>query len=47
MWMPELPAFAPFFIGAVIALLTTGKLRQAILLLTPVLSGLHLLTVPV
>lgn len=47
MWINEMPAFAPFFIGALIALLTTGKLRQAILLITPVLSGIHLLTVPV
>lgn len=47
MWMSEMPAFAPFFIGALIALFTQGKLRQAILLITPVLSGLHLLTVPV
>ena len=46
MWMAELPAFVPFFIGALIALVTKGKVRQAILLLTPVLSGLHLLTVP-
>ncbi|GAA4343078.1 Na(+)/H(+) antiporter subunit D [Kangiella taiwanensis] len=46
MWMAELPAFVPFFIGALIALVTKGKLRQAVLLLTPVLSGLHLLTVP-
>ncbi len=47
MWINEMPAFAPFFIGALIALLTTGKLRQAILLITPVISGIHLLTVPV
>lgn len=47
MWINEIPAFAPFFIGAIIALLTTGRLRQAILLTTPVISGLHLLTVPV
>ena len=46
MWMAELPAFVPFFIGALIALVTKGKVRQAILLLTPVLSVLHLLTVP-
>lgn len=47
MWINEVPAFTPFFIGAIIALLTTGRLRQAILLITPVISGLHLLTVPV
>lgn len=47
MWISEVPAFVPFFIGAVIALLTTGRLRQAILLITPVISGIHLLTVPV
>lgn len=46
MWMTELPAFVPFFIGGIIALLTRGRLRQAVLLLTPLLSGLHLLTVP-
>ena len=46
MWITELPPFAPFFIAAALALLTRGNVRNAIMLLTPVLGGLHLLTVP-
>lgn len=46
MWATELPPFAPFFIAAALALVTRGQLRNAIMLLAPVLSGLHLLGVP-
>ncbi len=46
MWMTEIPPFAPFFVAAVLALLTRGNVRNAILLAAPVLGGLHLMTVP-
>lgn len=46
MWAIELPPFVPFYIAAVLAYFTHGKLRSAILLATPVLGGLHLLMVP-
>ena len=47
MWMTELPPFVPFFIAALLAMLTRGWLRNLILLATPVLGGLHLwLNVP-
>ena len=42
MWMSELPPFVPFFIAALLVLFTRGLVRNAILLLTPVLGGLHL-----
>ena len=42
MWMSELPPFVPFFIAAFLALGTRGHIRNLILLLTPVLGGLHL-----
>ncbi len=42
MWMSELPPFVPFLIAALLALLTRGRLRAAIMLATPVLGGLHL-----
>lgn len=42
MWMSELPPFVPFFIAAFLVLLTRGWVRNAIILLTPVLGGLHL-----
>ena len=42
MWMSELPPFVPFFIAALLVLITRGLVRNAILLLTPVLGGLHL-----
>ena len=42
MWTAELPPFVPFFIAAVLALVTRGHLRSAILLATPVAGGLHL-----
>lgn len=46
MWMTELPPFVPFFIGALLALLTRGALRSAILLTIPVLGGIHLWMIP-
>ena len=42
MWMTELPPFVPFFIAALLAMITRGWLRNLILLATPVLGGLHL-----
>jgi len=42
MWMTELPPFVPFFIAALLAMVTRGNLRNLILLATPVLGGLHL-----
>lgn len=42
MWMTELPPFVPFFIAALLVLITRGRLRNLILLATPVLGGLHL-----
>ena len=45
MWAIEIPPFVPFFIAAFLAFFTHGWLRKAILLITPVLGGLHLMTV--
>lgn len=42
MWMNELPAFVPFFIGALLVFATRGHVRNIILLAIPVLGGLHL-----
>lgn len=42
MWMNNLPPFIPFFIAALLVLVTRGMLRNLILLLTPILGGLHL-----
>ena len=44
MWMTELPAFIPFFIGALLAGLTRGWLRAVLMLAVPVAGGLHLLS---
>jgi len=46
MWMTELPAFTPFFIGAVLALLTRGRLRSFLMLAIIVVSGLQLWMLP-
>ena len=46
MWMIEIPPFLPFFIGALIAAFTRGHLRSAIMIAVPVISALHLWTVP-
>lgn len=45
MWMTELPPFIPFYIGALLALLTRGRIRALLLLTIPVVGGLHLLTI--
>ena len=42
MWMTELPPFVPFFLAALILPLTRGAVRNAVILLVPVLGGLHL-----
>ena len=42
MWTTEIPAFVPFFVGAVLALLTRGKLRSTLMLFIIAMSGLHL-----
>lgn len=42
MWMSDLPAFVPFYLAAVLVLATRGRLRNLILLATPILGGLHL-----
>jgi multicomponent Na+:H+ antiporter subunit D len=46
MWMSELPAFVPFFIGALAAFLTKGHLRSFLMLAIIVLSGLQLWMLP-
>ncbi|ABZ77910.1 NADH dehydrogenase (quinone) [Shewanella halifaxensis HAW-EB4] len=46
MWMLELPPFTLFFIGGLIAAMTRGKLRGAIMVAIPVISAIHLWTVP-
>lgn len=46
MWSNEIPAFLPFFIGAILALFTKGYLRGILLLGIIALSGLHLWKVP-
>ncbi|MEZ5540882.1 MAG: Na(+)/H(+) antiporter subunit D [Pseudomonadota bacterium] len=42
MWMPELPPFVPFLVAALLALVTRGRLRAALMLATPILGGVHL-----
>jgi multicomponent Na+:H+ antiporter subunit D len=42
MWMTELPPFVPFYVAALLALVLRGNLRYTVLLLVPVLGGLHL-----
>jgi len=44
--MLEIPPFLPFFIGALVAAMTRGVLRNVIMLATPILSALHLWMVP-
>lgn len=46
MWATDIPAFWPFFIAALLALVTRGFWRGSILLACIVLSGLHLWSVP-
>ncbi len=46
MWMLEIPPFVPFFIGAVLAAVTRGPLRNMVMIAIPVLSAIHLWMVP-
>ncbi|PKG81659.1 Na(+)/H(+) antiporter subunit D [Colwellia sp. 75C3] len=46
MWMIEIPPFIPFFIGALIAAFTRGVLRNTLMIIVPIVSGLHLWMVP-
>ena len=43
MWLAELPPFVPFYIAALLAGLTRGRIRMFILLAAPLLGGLQLL----
>ena len=42
MWMSELPPFVPFFLAALLALVTRGSVRAVLILAAPLLGGLHL-----
>lgn len=42
MWISELPPFVPFFLAALLALVTRGSLQAIIMLAAPLLGGLHL-----
>ena len=44
-WATELPPFMPFYIGAMLVVLTRGYVRQVVMLLVPVLGGIQLLDV--
>ena len=46
MWMSELPAFVPFFVGAVAAFFTRGYVRSFLMLFIIVLSAIHLWLLP-
>jgi len=46
MWMLEIPPFAPFFIGALIAAMARGPLRGLIMVAIPIVSGIHLWMMP-
>ena len=46
MWMLEIPPFLPFFIGALVAAVTRGTLRNVIMVATPIVGALHLWMVP-
>ena len=46
MWMLEIPPFLPFFIGALIAAVTRGTLRNVIMVAIPIVGALHLWMVP-
>ncbi|MFN2355134.1 MAG: Na(+)/H(+) antiporter subunit D [Desulfopila sp.] len=46
MWAAEIPAFAPLFLAAVVAVFTRGYIRGVILLGLIVLSGIHLAMLP-
>jgi len=44
--MIEIPAFVPFFIGALITTLTRGSLRSTIMVSVPIISAFHLWMIP-
>ena len=46
MWITELPPFVPFYLAALLAAIITERLRTVIMLLVPILGGVHLLGVP-
>lgn len=46
MWINEVPAFVPFFIAALLALVTRGRVRSVLMLAVIALSGLHLWLLP-
>ena len=46
MWMTELPPFVPFYIGALLVLVTRGHLRAAVMIAIPILGGIHLWQLP-
>lgn len=46
MWLNEIPAFLPLFIGAALALVTKGHVRSFLMLSIIALSGLHLWLLP-
>lgn len=46
MWLSEVPAFAPFFLGAFLALFTRGHLRSFLMLSIIAMSGLQLWFLP-
>lgn len=46
MWMPELPPFAPFYLGALLVLIPHRNLRSAAMLLVPILGAIQLMTLP-
>ena len=46
MWMTELPPFVLFFIGALIAAITSGRLRGIIMLAIPIVSAINLWMMP-
>lgn len=45
--MPELPPFLIFYVGALLALVTRGALQTALVLATPIVSGVLALTIGV
>lgn len=46
MWMLEIPPFVPFYVGALLVLITRGPLRSLLMLAVPILGAIHLWTVP-
>jgi len=46
MWMVEIPPFVPFFVGALIAAVTHGLLRNVLMVSIPIISAFHLSMVP-